>query len=277
MAGLAPAFQNHNTPSLEPTGVISSLITTIIVPQSWAVTFKMALSSALKATIALLIIVVVVTVVVVVVVTVVVVVVSVVVVVVVTVVVVVVTVVVVVVVGIGRSAPTILAWVSILHQLPLYTLINFFEWFFDFDAFTTAKNHIGQSTILSEFATTSVPGLYDSTSQSNYLDLTLGAVHYQSHFLLCLPMAWLWAASVVVVLTMGIPPCKASSCRVQVGGNLNWASCGQLLTAEHRFPFSRKPSEVSPTGLLSAFEGPKFLALLASDSAFCEQQLLGSN
>ncbi|GJZ13257.1 hypothetical protein Tco_0548487 [Tanacetum coccineum] len=39
---------------------------TIIVPQSWAVTFKMALSSALEATIALLIIVVVVTVVVVV-------------------------------------------------------------------------------------------------------------------------------------------------------------------------------------------------------------------
>ncbi|GKB11111.1 hypothetical protein Tco_0845034 [Tanacetum coccineum] len=69
----------------------------------------MALSSALKATIALLIIVVVVTVVVVVVTVVVVVVVTVVVVVVVTVVVVVVTVVVVVVVvGIGRSAPTIL-------------------------------------------------------------------------------------------------------------------------------------------------------------------------
>ncbi|GJY40909.1 hypothetical protein Tco_0428179 [Tanacetum coccineum] len=81
----------------------------------------MALSSALKATIALLIIVVVVTVVVVVV-TVVVVVVSVVVVVITVVVVVVATVVVVVVVGIGRSAPTILG---------LY-----------FDAFTLPSTHI---------------------------------------------------------------------------------------------------------------------------------------
>ncbi|GKF50164.1 hypothetical protein Tco_0146631, partial [Tanacetum coccineum] len=68
----------------------------VIVSQSWAVSFKMALSSALKATIALLIIVVVITVVVVVVVAVVVVVV--------TVVVVVVTVVVVV----GRTDSTVL-------------------------------------------------------------------------------------------------------------------------------------------------------------------------
>ncbi|GKG32489.1 hypothetical protein Tco_0429999, partial [Tanacetum coccineum] len=46
--------------------VIPSLIITIIVVQFWVVSFKVALSSALKATIALLIIVVVVTVVVIV-------------------------------------------------------------------------------------------------------------------------------------------------------------------------------------------------------------------
>ncbi|GKG03599.1 hypothetical protein Tco_0311235, partial [Tanacetum coccineum] len=49
--------------------VIPSLITTVIVSQSWVVSFKVALISTLKATIALLIIVVVVTVVIVVVVT----------------------------------------------------------------------------------------------------------------------------------------------------------------------------------------------------------------
>ncbi|GJT70244.1 hypothetical protein Tco_1029530 [Tanacetum coccineum] len=63
-SGFAPTFPQPPYTSLEP--VISSLITTIIVVQFRAVSFKVALSSALKATIALLVIVVVVMVVVVV-------------------------------------------------------------------------------------------------------------------------------------------------------------------------------------------------------------------